>query len=913
MIRDDRTPAVASSALTVLAAVLLLTPALATIPGGGSAEPAAGAAPDETVPDDEDHDVRIVRDQHGVPHAYGETDEDVAYGAGYALAEDRLWQMHLFRLIGEGRLSEFLGPAVVGTDQGIRTLTYTEEERQERFETYPKDIKSMMEAFTEGVNQRLDEVRQDPSQVPFEFAEYGMWPIEDWEVTDSVALQDVLILSFGAGGGNEVEHAALYQDLRDRYDRETAEAIFADLVPTVDNASPVTIPRGEPYEQQPTFGRDAESEDRRQLTEDARLDGAPYGPTSGVPDLTDNVPVDEEGPALGTPAQADLLEDPHEHLDDMEEVDRARQLLERVFSFGSNAQVVGPEVSETGNAMQTAGPQVGHLLPQWLADVGLHAEEGQLDATGMTFAGAGPAVLIGMGDGYAWTTTTGSSDLTDSYVLELHPDDPERYRYDGAWREMDCRTETYTFRGVPFEEQRICRSQHGPVVSVDEDADEAVAIRMGWYDREGQTVEGFFEFNGADDIEDYATSANKLASNHNMFYTDDQGNIGYWHPGNFPDRKDGVDIRLPQDGTGGSEWEGLIGVQDTPHSINPERGWIANWNNMPAEDWERERAWGARDNANSLYQALDPDNEAPPDPHGGLVNPDRGVDFHDLDANLRYGAFKHHETTWYREALPDTADLDDPQAEAALDVVEGWNGHLTDRDDDGLYDSAGNTIVDAWVDEMDERAFDDDLDDLAGWADEGDLLWHVVVGDERFQVEHGWLEGEDPQVFATRAFEAAVDDLDERFDAGDPADWREEVETEHYQRLNADLAADLAQSTLGVDNSEDSGLPGDVPDHIEMDRGTYNHIVAYREPPTEGPTTPGDLEDADELPPLGESERKAGSVIPPGQSGHIDLTGQEADHYEDQLELYVDWDYKPMPMTLEEARSLAEEETTLTR
>jgi len=214
---------------------------------------------------------------------------------------------------------------------------------------------------------------------------------------------------------------------------------------------------------------------------------------------------------------------------------------------------------------------------------------------------------------------------------------------------------------------------------------------------------------------------------------------------------------------------------------------------------------------------------------------------------------------------------------------------------------------------MDERAFDDDLDDLAGWADEGDLLWHVVVGDERFQVEHGWLEGEDPQVFATRAFEAAVDDLDERFDAGDPADWREEVETEHYQRLNADLAADLAQSTLGVDNSEDSGLPGDVPDHIEMDRGTYNHIVAYQEPPTEGPTTPGDLEDADELPPLGESERKAGSVIPPGQSGHIDLTGQEDEHYEDQLELYVDWDYKPMPMTLEEARSLAEEETTLTR
>ena len=85
-----------------------------------------------------------------------------------------------------------------------------------------------------------------------------------------------------------------------------------------------------------------------------------------------------------------------------------------------------------------------------------------------------------------------------------------------------------------------------------------------------------------------------------------------------------------------------------------------------------------------------------------------------------------------------------------------------------------------------------------------------------------------------------------------------------------------------------------------MDRGTYNHIVVYSDPPAiTGP--------------LGQSGSEAGSVIPPGQSGFISLLLQEAPHYEDQAPLYLEWRYKPMPLTIEEARALAESEITLTR
>jgi hypothetical protein len=40
---------------------------------------------------------------------------------------------------------------------------------------------------------------------------------------------------------------------------------------------------------------------------------------------------------------------------------------------------------------------------------------------------------------------------------------------------------------------------------------------------------------------------------------------------------------------------------------------------------------------------------------------------------------------------------------------------------------------------------------------------------------------------------------------------------------------------------------------------------------------------------------------------------QEDPHYEDQLALYLEWRYKPMWLSIEEARADAESEITLTR
>jgi hypothetical protein len=54
-------------------------------------------------------------------------------------------------------------------------------------------------------------------------------------------------------------------------------------------------------------------------------------------------------------------------------------------------------------------------------------------------------------------------------------------------------------------------------------------------------------------------------------------------------------------------------------------------------------------------------------------------------------------------------------------------------------------------------------------------------------------------------------------------------------------------------------------------------------------------------------------VISPGQNGFIDVTGREGPHSRDQFDLYVQWRYKPMPMTIDESRLVGESETVLTR
>src|SRR5438093_11860046 len=111
-------------------------------------------------------------------------------------------------------------------------------------------------------------------------------------------------------------------------------------------------------------------------------------------------------------------------------------VLKRTPAPGSNAFAVTPARSADGdtrlavNSHQPWGPVAWY-------EVHLLSDDGW-DAVGGTFPGA-PIVLHGHNRTLGWAHTVNMPDLIDVYLLEVDPKQPDRYRFDGGWRDLEKR------------------------------------------------------------------------------------------------------------------------------------------------------------------------------------------------------------------------------------------------------------------------------------------------------------------------------------------------------------------------------------------------------------------------------------------------------------------------------------------
>src|SRR5882757_2432700 len=71
---------------------------------------------DQTVAGPVGGPVEIKRDRAGVPHIYADSTRDLYFGLGFAMAQDRLWQMDRLRRRALGRQAEILGSAYLASD-----------------------------------------------------------------------------------------------------------------------------------------------------------------------------------------------------------------------------------------------------------------------------------------------------------------------------------------------------------------------------------------------------------------------------------------------------------------------------------------------------------------------------------------------------------------------------------------------------------------------------------------------------------------------------------------------------------------------------------------------------------------------------------------------------------------------------
>jgi penicillin amidase len=751
----------------------------------------------------------IIRDEYGVPHVFADTKEELAFGAGYAIAQDRLWQADVFRRQATGRLAEF-NLTSLDYDYLNRLRGYSKQENTELFEDLMSPYKEMLTAYTEGINLYIAEALEDPlNKMPFEYLYRGLSP-EPWTVEDSLAIGQMMVRRWGEGGGNELTFAAGLVGLIQRNGILNGWRIFNDLCPQVDPGSTTTLD---------------------------------WNGTYGYPKIS-----------LLPPYIPDVVLVSAKKIEEMKQLDKeVSESMGLLYHFGSNGWVVSPSKSATGNALLLGGPQMGHSIPQIVVELGMHGAG--INATGMTFPGVGPAICIGVSQWGAWTTTSGLSDGVDTYIEVLHPLNKTKYLFKNKWKSMERRVETiYDGDGIPHEFE-CYRTVHGPVFDFRWKplfGGIAVSQKMTFWKNEQNTLEGVMSFQECKNITEFEQGVSKIVSSHNWFWADRNGDVGYYHSGWYPIRpKYGlfhriIDDRFPLIGTGKEEWLGIVPFEELPQGRNPVSGFYANWNNKPQANWPYGEAeigpmWGEGHIVVRIQELLSVDDE---------------ITFDDMIGICRNVAYHNAYATYFKPFLLDAIYSVGEIPQQVIAALEDWNCYLNDENEDGFYDDPGLTIFNKWYDEIYTVVLGDELiEEVKDYTHS--LLLHIFQGkNSKLKLRYkNYLDGFSRNIAIITALENTLVLLENQYGTDNISQWLTPVEIKHFSEIGALTS----------------------PEMPSMNRGTYNQIA---EMPRYG---------------IGPSYSPiAYNVLPPGQSGFVDNLGQPNTHAYDQLNLYINWQFKPM-------------------
>ena len=98
--------------------------------------------------------VEIIRDNFGIPHIYGKTDADAVFGLMYAQCEDDFYRVERNYIWAIGRLAEVMGEEALYSDLRAN-LFMTKSEAIDAYESSPKWLKDLCDAFAAGINYYL--------------------------------------------------------------------------------------------------------------------------------------------------------------------------------------------------------------------------------------------------------------------------------------------------------------------------------------------------------------------------------------------------------------------------------------------------------------------------------------------------------------------------------------------------------------------------------------------------------------------------------------------------------------------------------------------------------------------------------------------------------------------------------------
>jgi penicillin amidase len=439
-------------------------------------------------------DVRVARDEWGIPHITADSPDDLFFAQGYVAAQDRLWQMEIWRRTAEGRLAEISGSRAVAGDRLARLLKYRGPVDDRELTAYHPDARRLMTAFVNGVNTFI---AQHQTRLPIEFVLTGITP-DPWTI-ETLTLRQI---AFGDA---------------------TAELQLARSVAALGVAEANRRRNPDPWDELTIpAGLDVAS-----ITNDAVAAARTAG----------RVPAPDLLPAFRPYAKPDPLEAPAYAVDP-----------------GSNNWVISGTLSATGKPVVANDPHREVTLPSLRYITHLTAPGWNvIGAVEPPFLG----VALGHNDFIGWGLTIVGTDQHDVYVEEVNPANANEVRFGTGWEPLRIVREEIRVKNAAPVQIELKFSRHGPIFFEDRERRRAYALRSALGEPGTAPYLAGLRLSQAKSCREFLDAAAFWnAPSENLICGDVQGNIAWRASALTPNRK-GWTGRLPVPGTGMFEWQGF--------------------------------------------------------------------------------------------------------------------------------------------------------------------------------------------------------------------------------------------------------------------------------------------------------------------------------------------------------------------
>lgn len=478
--------------------------------------------------------LRLIYDSYGIPHVYGETRADVAFGAGWTSARDRGLLLQLGR--GPARVAVAdvpninafglvtTGQSFVPSPEAEALVTAQRQLLVDRYGAEGQQILDDAQAYADGINAYWE--AQDINQPPA-------------TVNDVLAVTAFIGSIFGAGGGGEAANGELLSKLQAELGPERGYAAWEDVMLAEDPEAPTTTTK--------------------------RFE---YGPLTGG-DVTGSVKVDVGSIQSVDPRQSS-----------------AAAAAAPARKQASNWLLAAHQRSASGNTLGVMGPQLGYYYPEIVQQIDLHGPG--INAQGAAVPGLAMYLLIGRTADYAWSLTSAGHDVRDVFAEKLcEPDGskPTRasthYLYKGQCRAF----EEFYAGDLNNRPLRYNTSVHGSVFATATVDGEPYALsrRRSTFGKDALNLAALKDMTEGDASkpQEFWRSANKFGFTFNWAYVSRKF-TSFFSSGLLPRRAPGLDRRLPTLGDGRYEWRGYLSEREHPHDKGGPSGLLLNWNNQSA-------------------------------------------------------------------------------------------------------------------------------------------------------------------------------------------------------------------------------------------------------------------------------------------------------------------------------------------